>query len=53
MVQTSSLTQQFENARNDNEVTFVKELGTYKYHKQRFEDVTITQMEEETHTVIK
>ena len=43
----SSLTQQFENARNDNEVTFVKELGTYKYHKQRFEDVTITQMEEE------
>ncbi len=40
------LLSQFEDARNDNEVTFIKELGTYKYHELKLEDVEITAEEE-------
>ena len=40
------LCQQFENARNDNEVSFIKKLGTYKYHEFKFDEVTIDLNEE-------
>ena len=41
-----SLLSQFESARNDNEVSFVKELGTYKYKEFKFEDVRVDSKEE-------
>jgi len=43
----ADLFQQFEDARNDNEVSFIKELGTWKYHEFQFDEVTIDRNEEE------
>jgi len=37
---------QFEDAVNDNEVTFIESLGTYKYHDHDFSGVRITREEE-------
>lgn len=41
-----SLLSQFENAKNDNEVDYIKELGTYKYKEFNFEQTKINQTEE-------
>jgi hypothetical protein len=43
----ADLFQQFEDARNDNEVSFIKELGTWKYHEFQFDEVTVDRNEEE------
>jgi len=43
-----NLYNQFEDARNDNEVSFIKELGTWKYHEFEFDEVTVHQKEEKT-----
>ena len=37
---------QFEGARNDNEVSFIKEIGTYKYKEFKFDDVRVKEKEE-------
>lgn len=43
----NSLLSQFEDAKNDNEVDYIKELGTYKYKEFNFEDAKISLQEEE------
>ena len=42
-----NLLSQFEDAKNDNEVDYNKELGTYKYKEFNFQDSKITLQEEE------
>ena len=41
-----NLLSQFENAKNDNEVDFIKELGTYKYKEFNFDKTKIDSVEE-------
>jgi len=41
-----NLRSQFESARNDHEVSFVKELGTYKYKEFDFKDTSVGAEEE-------
>lgn len=43
----NSLISQFEDSKNDNEVDYIKELGTYKYKEFNFEDSKISLLEEE------
>ena len=42
-----NLLSQFENAKNDNEVDFIKELGTYKYKEFNFDKTKIDPTEED------
>lgn len=41
-----NLLSQFQDAKNDNEVDYIKELGTYKYKEFNFQDTKITLKEE-------
>lgn len=43
----NNLLSQFENAKNDNEVDFIKELGTYKYKEFNFDKTKIDPAEED------